>query len=171
MKILIRAAFDEGATVRLLNWLARENALILAQRPDLPLLYDSRVVYRREKVETWCDVLNTLAQGREDCDGLACYRAGELMARGFRALRKGEAGFKVANRLRPRSIPAEAFLRTRTQKGQPGLYHVVVRYWIDGREYRDDPSARLGMGGAVHPTILARRARPQGRAGRRRNRS
>ena len=71
MRIAVKLAFDEQAAVRLLNWLAVENAVILRSRPDLPLLYDSGVVYRREPDETWCDVLNLLAQGHEDCDGLA----------------------------------------------------------------------------------------------------
>src|SRR5688500_19684237 len=54
----------------------------------LPLLYDAGVVYRRELDETWCDFLNMLAQGHEDCDGLAAARAGELLARGWAADRK-----------------------------------------------------------------------------------
>ena len=69
MKITVKLAFDEGAAVRLLNWLAQENAGILRSRPDLPLLYDSGVRYRREADETWCDVINMLAAGQEDCDG------------------------------------------------------------------------------------------------------
>ena len=70
MKIAVKLAFDEQAALRLLNWLAQENARLLRARPELPLLYDSGVVYRRETDETWCDYLNMLAQGHEDCDGL-----------------------------------------------------------------------------------------------------
>ena len=104
MKIAVKLAFDEHAALRLLNWLAQENAILLRAQPDLPLLYDSGVRYVREPDETWCDFLNLLAQGHEDCDGLAAARAGELLARGHRALRKGDEGFELAARSRPASI-------------------------------------------------------------------
>ena len=156
MKIAVKLAFDEKGAVRLLNWLAEENAIILRARPDLPLLYDSGVVYRRESDETWCDYINMLAQGYEDCDGLAAARAGELLARGYKALQPGESGFEDARRLRPGSIRAEVLLRTRTQEGEPGLYHCIVRYQLGKRWYRDDPSARLGMKGSIPPEIRTR---------------
>ncbi len=145
MRIAVKLTFDEEAALRLLNWLARENARILRQRPNLPGLYESGVVYQRERGETWCDYINLLARGHEDCDGLAAARAGELMARGYRALEPGDGGFREARRRRLRSIRAETMLRTRTRRGRPGLYHVIVRYRVAGRWYRDDPSARLGM--------------------------
>ena len=44
MDVKVRLAFDECAMLRLLNFLARENARILRQKPELPLLYNSRVV-------------------------------------------------------------------------------------------------------------------------------
>ena len=113
------------AALRLLNWLARENAILLRAQPELPLLYDAGVTYRRETDETWCDFVNLLAQGHEDCDGLASARAGELRARGWRALRKGDEGFELARRHKPASIPAEVLLTTRTAPGQPGLYHCI----------------------------------------------
>ena len=47
MRIAVKLAFDEGAAVRLLNWLARENAQILRVRREIPLLYESGVIYRR----------------------------------------------------------------------------------------------------------------------------
>ena len=40
MKIAVKLAFDEQAALRLLNWLAQENARLLRARPELPLLYD-----------------------------------------------------------------------------------------------------------------------------------
>jgi hypothetical protein len=147
MRIAVKLAFDEGAAVRLLNWLARENALLLRARPDIPLLYESGVIYRREQDETWSDALNTLAQGWEDCDALSAWRAGELMARGHTALSPGDGGYKAAHRNRLRRIEAEVFLRTRAAEGQTGLYHCIVRYRVGSRWYRDDPSARLGMYG------------------------
>ena len=47
MKIAVKLAFDEKAALRLLNWLAQENAILLRAQPDLPLLYDSGVTYAR----------------------------------------------------------------------------------------------------------------------------
>ncbi len=168
MDIKVQLAFNEDAALRLLNWLARENALIFrtmdaraAERGErsLPGLYESGVRYEVEKVEVWSDYLNLLAQRHEDCDALAAARAGELLARGWRALRPhdprdpmrypGDGGYELvasmAPEARPDVIPAEVMLTTPTQKGRPGLYHCIVRYRIAGRWFRDDPSARLGM--------------------------
>lgn len=157
MRIAVKLAFDERAALRLLNWLAQENAILLRSSPDLPLLYDSGVTYRRETDETWCDYLNMLAQGHEDCDGLASARAGELIARGWRALRPGDAGYDEARQEQPASIPAEVMLTTRSSAEQPGLYHCIVRYRVGGRWHRDDPSARLGMnGGRIDPLVKQR---------------
>ena len=147
MRIAVKLAFDEDAAVRLLNWLAQENAIILRARPDLPLLYDAGVRYEREVDETWCDYINLLLQGHEDCDGLAAARAGELIARGVSAMTPTDQGYREAVRRRLTSIRAEVMLRTRTPKNRPGLYHCIVRYRIGDRWYRDDPSARLGMYG------------------------
>ena len=145
MKIAVKLAFDERGALRLLNWLARENARILRARPELPGLYDSGVVYRREVDETWCDYINLLAQGHEDCDGLAAARAGELLARGWQALGPKDPGYVEAKRRRLRSIKAEVMLRTRAAENEAGLYHCIVRYQIGDGWHRDDPSARLGM--------------------------
>lgn len=145
MEIRVNLSFRESGAVSLLNWLARENARQLRDDPELPGLYESGARYYRETEETWSDYRNMLAQGWEDCDGLAAARAGELIARGYRALHPGEGGYRVARILRLRTIKAEVFLRTRTPEGRPGLYHCLVRYLVDGRWYYDDPSARLGM--------------------------
>ena len=143
MKVCMKLAFDEGAALRLLNWLAQENARILRARPDLPGLYDAGVRYRREPDEVWCDYLTMLAVGHEDCDGLAAARAGELLARGGRALSPQDPGYRRGRGLR--SIEAEVLLLTRSERFQPGLYHCIVRYRVGSRWYRDDPSLRLGM--------------------------
>ena len=156
MRIAVKLAFDEQAAVRLLNWLAQENARLLRERADLPLLYDSGVVYRREPDETWCDFINMLVQGHEDCDGLAAARAGELLARGWQALRPGEPGFEAARRQRSASISAEVILRTHSTLEEPGLYHCLVHYQVGGRWFRDDPSARLGMNGRIPREIQER---------------
>ena len=145
MNITVALAFSEQDAVSLLNWLARVNARILRENPGLPGLYASGVVYKRETTETWSDYINLLAQGWEDCDSLAAARAGELLARGARALSKGDGGYKEARRLGLRRIRAEVFLRTRSPPDEPGLYHCLVRYRVGGRWYFDDPSARLGM--------------------------
>ena len=164
MDIMVKLAFQEEGALRLLNWLAKENARILSvydrrarKRGEAPLpgLYESGVRYEPEKGEIWCDYLNLLAERHEDCDALSSARAGELIARGWRALSPrnandpvrypGDQGYRLARRLRPRTIPAEVMLTTTAEPGRPGLYHCIVRYWINGREFRDDPSARLGM--------------------------
>ncbi len=157
MRIAVKLAFDEKAAVRFLNWLAQENALLLRERPELPLLYESGVVYRRETNEVWCDFLNLLAQGHEDCDALSAARAGELMARGWKALVPGEPGYRYAHRTRPASIRSEVFLRTRVRPGRVGIYHCVTRYRLRGRWLVDDPSARLGMyAGRIDPAVRDR---------------
>ena len=143
MKVCIKLAFDEHAALRLLNWLAQENARILRARPDLPGLYTAGVRYQREPDEVWCDYLSLLAVGHEDCDGLAAARAGELLARGGAALAPGDPGYERGRGRR--SIPAQVLLLTRSGRFEPGMYHCVVRYRIGDRWYRDDPSARLGM--------------------------
>ena len=145
MDITVALAFSEQDAVSLLNWLARVNARILRENPGLPGVYESGVVYKRETTETWSDYINLLAQGWEDCDSLAAARAGELLARGARALSRGDGGYEEAKRLGLRRIRAEVFLRTRSKPDEPGLYHCLVRYRVGGRWYFDDPSARLGM--------------------------
>ena len=145
MNITVALAFSEQDAVSLLNWLARVNARILAENPGLPGLYQSGVVYKRETDETWSDYINLLAQGWEDCDSLAAARAGELLARGYRALGKADGGYREAHHLKLRHLQSEVFLRTRARPGEPGLYHCLVRYRVGGRWYLDDPSARLGM--------------------------
>ncbi len=145
MNITVALAFSEWEAVSLLNWLAGVNARILRENPGLPGLYQSGVVYKRESEETWSDYINLIAQGWEDCDSLAAARAGELVARGANALRKGDGGYAEAKRRRLSTIPAEVFLRTRAPIDVPGLYHCLVRYRVAGRWHLDDPSARLGM--------------------------
>lgn len=145
MDIVLAVSFDEQRILRLLNWLARENAILHQENPQLPLLYESGVRYQRETHEHFSDVKNLYLQGWEDCDALAAARAGELLARGYQALRQGEAGFERAQRLQPATIRAEVYLRTRIPVGQTGLYHCVVRYKVGSSWYYDDPSARLGM--------------------------
>lgn len=153
MRIIVELAFDEAAALRLLNWLAQENARIFLSHPNLPGLYQSGVKYKPERDEEWADYINLLLKGHEDCDALAAARAGELMARGAEALSldAGDYGARRARELGLRHIRAKVILRTRLEPGETGLYHCIVKYWVDGRVFYDDPSARLGMwtGGRV----------------------
>lgn len=154
MDVTVRLAFSEQASVRLLNWLAVENANIHRATADLPLLYDAKVVYQRERGEVWCDVLSLYQQGHEDCDGLACARAGEVLAHGWRAIRPGDPGHALARKLRPSRVRAEVLITT--PEPGPRLYHCIVRYRLGGRWFRDDPSARLGMNGPIDPAVRRR---------------
>lgn len=104
---------------RLLEFLTRHNVRVL-ERFDLPELYRSGVRYRTESREVWSDALATLARGAEDCDSLCTWRAAELRRQG---------------------IPANPVLI----EAPDGGYHCLVRYRVRGREFRDDPSFRLGM--------------------------
>jgi hypothetical protein len=156
MRITLGLTWNEQRAVRLLNWLARENADQYATNPDLPGVYDSGAVYRREKTELWLDATELVKQGHEDCDGLAAARAGELLARGGRALLPSDHGYKAAQRLD--SIPAQVMLTTPDSPGAKSrLYHCIVRYQVGKTWYRDDPSLRLGMRrGMVDKAVLRR---------------
>lgn len=160
MRITVALSFEEGAAVRLLNWLARENALIMRSDPAVPLLYTTSIIYLRETEELWSDAYATLAQGHEDCDALSAYRCGELLAHGWKALNPdhGDHGARAARAMRLKSIKAQCVMRTRKDRGyiNGGLYHCIVKYEVGGRTYYDDPSARLGMYGyrdLQQPTI------------------
>ena len=161
MKVVLKIAFDEPELLRLLQFVAEANGRLLGDRLrqgiPLPLLYDSGVLYGMEKEETWGDALSALTQGWEDCDGLAAWRVGELLAHGANALAPGEGGYRAAQRQGLDSIPAQVLFTTRSSPRNPGQYHCIARYWVDGREYRDDPSARLGMiRGRIDPRVRSR---------------
>jgi hypothetical protein len=162
VNITVALTFNERDAVSLLNWLARCNARLLRERPMLPLLYATSVRYGREEEETWSDYIQLLAQGWEDCDALAAARAGELLARGWRALAPSDPGYAAARAARLESIPSEVALTTQIKKGEHGLYHCVVRYVVNGTTWFDDPSARLGMlperldGRECHERIVTR---------------
>ena len=145
MIIKVALTFNERDAVSLLNWLARCNARLLRERPSLPLLYATSVKYGREEEELWSDYIQLLAQGWEDCDALASARAGELIARGWKALSPRDPGYASAKAAGLTTIPAEVALTTSVREGEHGLYHCVVRYVVNGTAWFDDPSARLGM--------------------------
>ena len=154
MNVALKMKFSESGVLLILQALAEHNAALMRSQPELPLLYDSCVVYKPEDDETFSDYPSMLQAMREDCDSLAAARAGELMARGWKALRPGEGGYETARRLKPASIPAQVLLTTRTRPGEQGLYHCITRYWVNGQQFQDDPSARLGMNNRpVDPSI------------------
>ncbi len=155
MRIRLKLSFHEDAACRLLNWLAGENMLIRQANPELPLLYDAGIVYRREPDETWRDYPNMLIAGHEDCDSLAAARTGEILAHGAGAFAPGDVGYEQTRGL-VESIPAEVMLLTRSTPEDPGLYHCIVRFWVGDEELRDDPSARLGMLGTIDPEVQRR---------------
>lgn len=66
--------------------LARCNAVICKRR-QLPALYQSGVRYRLipSKDDRYRDVLQVLHSGYGDCEDLAAFRAGELLAQGIPA--------------------------------------------------------------------------------------
>lgn len=168
MNIQLRIDFAPERVLTWLNTMVLHNADLMLAHPGLPLLYDSGVVYEREGEERFSDYLEVLKLGTEDCDSLAPARAGELVARGWRALGAGDDGFEVALRLRPSTIDAKVYLTTASRPGDPSpLYHVEVEYWLGGRRYTDDPSERLGMNGIIDPAVRGRWARTGARAGAR----
>ena len=147
MHVAFHFQFNEQTTLELLQVLARHNARLMAQHPGFPLLYRSGVVYRREPTEEWLDAGQVIDRGEGDCEDLASWRAAELVARGWKALRPGDGGYALAKRLQLDTLEAHPFLRTRQLPGKRKLYHCVTRYRVGPHWYRDDPSARLGMYG------------------------
>ena len=118
MIIKVALTFNERDAVSLLNWLARCNARLLRERPSLPLLYATSVKYGREEEELWSDYIQLLAQGWEDCDALASARAGELIARGWKALSPRDPGYASAKAAGLTTIPAEVALTTSVRSGR-----------------------------------------------------
>ena len=157
MQVQLLIDFRPERVLPWFNTMAAHNADLFLEKPGLPLLYDSGVVYAQEKLERFSDYVEMLKSGHEDCDSLAPARAGELIARGWRAMRDGDAGYALAEETRPRTIKALCFISTSSREDDPApLFHVEVEYWIDGRRFTDDPSERLGMNGQYDPFVVAR---------------
>jgi len=136
--------------------IARHNARRI-ETQGLPPLYKTNVKYSTEGTpEKWWDAEEILSQGQDDCEGLAAYRAGELMLQGFdahvdtRPIEKPEqfAGGKKGGR----------------------LFHALVRVdgYLGGPKFDapvyDDPSVRLGMPVPDWYLNYAKKRRAQGRA-------
>lgn len=157
MQVQLLIDFRPERVLPWFNTMAVHNADLMLEKPGLPLLYDSGVIYAREDQERFSDYVEMLKSGQEDCDSLAPARAGELIARGWRALRAGDGGYTLATELRPRTIESRCFISTSSPVDDPApLFHVEVEYWIDGRRFTDDPSERLGMNGRYDPAVVAR---------------
>ena len=113
--------------------IARHNARRIESQ-GLPRLYDSGVFYETEgSPELWWDAEEILRVGHDDCEGLAAYRAGELITAGHDA--------EVYCRLI--QGPAD------TMGGGAGtrLFHAITKVNMpDGSTWYDDPSANVVPG-------------------------
>lgn len=116
---------DEFGILTMVEGITRMNEHYLAANPDTPGLYESDVFYQREGApEQWFDVPNILSRGKDDCEGLASWRAAELRRLGYNA---------------------HAVLRRYDKAGGGTLYHCLVEVQTPQGPKYDDPSARLGM--------------------------
>ena len=133
-EFMVLAIDDDSAyAVRDVNTaIAKHNARRMRSQ-DLPLLYESGVRYQTEgSPELWWDAEEILSHGHDDCEGLAAYRAGELINAGHEA----EVYTRLING------PAS------TMGGGPRsrLFHAVTRVRNpNGSLVYDDPSMVLGM--------------------------
>jgi hypothetical protein len=129
VKLFLDDSAAEGErSRRALTWLmlgvVALNREWMERYPETPQLYDSAVVYRPEvDTEEWQDIPTTLQKGWGDCEDLACFRAGQLQAKGVAAL------------------PYVTWRRV----GERTIFHALVR-WPNG--LIEDPSLALGMHGA-----------------------
>lgn len=151
---------DKALPVREVNdAIARHNARRIREK-NLPPLYRSGVRYQSEgSPELWWDAEEILRNGHDDCEGLAAYRAGELINRGYDA--------RVYTRLV--QMPSKEM----GGSGKGGrLFHAVTGiYGPDGEIRRDergvqmidDPSHRLGMPTPDWYAKFARDARARGK--------
>ena len=110
----------------LLDALVALNLKFLEQHPSTPPIYQSGVVYQREKPhsELWLTIPAILRAGSGDCEDLSCWRAAELVKNG---------------------IKARAFAtRMPTVSGFHRLWHIRV----STPRGIEDPSKLLGMKGS-----------------------
>lgn len=106
------------------------NCIWLKLNPDAPNLYASGVEYDREGMpEVWLDIPAILAQGYDDCEGLACWLAAEARTR-------------APNSIGPSKRPLAVVKLKQTKRS--GLWHALVCDKATGQIF--DPSKKLGMG-------------------------
>jgi hypothetical protein len=121
------------------------------KRERLPKLYESGVRYGPENGDLWLDAIGIIRRGVDDCEGLAAYRAAELVNEGHVA--------GVWTRLVPTGQS-----RDMGGSGNGGrLFHAVTGVFEpDGRFYVDDPSVACGMKVPQFYREHARRQRARG---------
>lgn len=145
------AAWDLPLMADLCRALTARNERIIASQA-VPLLWDADVVYRLDPPdEPLYDALRVLSRRAGDCEDLAAWRAAELRVLGWSAVADGDPEHGAPVAVEQAQV---VFLDFGHQQ-----YHAVVAVpRLDGgRPLIDDPSARLGMRGAVDPLLLRRR--------------
>lgn len=133
--------------------IAHHNARQIKER-RLPGLYSGAIHYETEgSPELWWDAQKIAIEGHDDCEGLAAYRAGELIGGLDPSVRGGPLDSDVYCRL------------IEPPGGSSGrLFHAVTRVMgQDGRIEWDDPSARLGMKRPRWYLDFCRKMRAEGR--------
>lgn len=148
-RMIVTLADDRAYPVRVFgDAIAQHNAQQIRTR-GLPGIYESGVVYQPEgSPELWWDAQEIINNGFDDCEGLAAYRAGELIAQG---------------------TPAQVWTR-RIQppdgsRSRRALFHALTKVNLPGGAVRyDDPSVRLGMPVPSWYRDHAAKLRAQGRS-------
>lgn len=120
--------FQQHVLETLFEAFTRINAAWLHSRKGVPLLYRSGIYYKREfSPEQWLDIPSIIAQGYDDCEGLACWLAAECRVR-------------APNSVGPHRRPHACVVLKQTK---PWLWHAIVEDKDTGERF--DPSKRLGM--------------------------
>lgn len=154
-RMLLTIDDDYALPVREINTcIANHNARRIIKK-GLPRLYKSGVYYENEgSPELWWDCEEILRNGHDDCEGLAAYRAGELIA-----LENTPA--RVHTR----------FIQAPPSMGGGRIFHAVTEVDVPDsekvgfiRHEYDDPSARLGMERPSWYMEFCRKLREQGKA-------
>lgn len=154
-RMLLTIDDDYALPVREINTcIAHHNARRILKK-GLPRLYKSGVVYQNEgSPELWWDCEEILRNGHDDCEGLAAYRAGELMA-------LEDTPARVHTR----------FIQAPPSMGGGRIFHAVTEVDVPDdtkaggiRHEYDDPSARLGMERPTWYMEFCRKMREQGKA-------
>lgn len=116
--------------------IARHNARMIVERKLPPLYYSGIRYYVEGLPERWLDYPQQLIEKRDDCEGLAATRAGELIVQGYDA----HVELRRIDALHAGQGGANA------RGGGGRTFHAITRVNLPGgRKAYDDPSARLGM--------------------------
>lgn len=147
-RMIVTIDDDRALPVREINTaIARHNAWEI-EHYDLPSLYSGRVRYQVEgSPELWWSSKEIHDRTYDDCEGLAAYRAGELILMGYdaevytRLIQKPDKGMGGSGK-GGRLFHAITLVKGWTNP-ETGRYEVVRN--PDGTRVYDDPSVRLGM--------------------------